>query len=231
MTAVVFDLDGVLVDSEAINRLAFEDYLAGLGLTASDELFAITLGRRPADFGLELAAALGRPLGEVEIGLAAATAARMRSTPLRAMPFAAEAVRALAGAGLPLGLASCSGSGFIGLALAELGVERDFTAIASGEDVERGKPDPEIYRLAAGRLGVLPCTCIAIEDSAPGIAAAQAAGMTCIGVANDLAGAGDLRGADAVAGDLRVAAELVLAGRRRREPQGMPGAARRAPRP
>ena len=210
MRAVIFDMDGVLVDSESINRLALDDYLIELDVRPSDELFAITLGRRLVDFVDELAAALGRPATEVSAGLQLATDARLRSAELAAMPFAREALATVAERGIVIGLASSSRPGFIRRVLAELEIEPYFAAIASGEEVERGKPHPAIYRLAATRLGVPPSACVAVEDSASGIAAAHRAGMTCIGVPNGLSRAAELDRADAVADNLRAAAEMLM---------------------
>lgn len=227
MRAVVFDLDGVLVDSESINRLAFDDYLTGLNVRPSDELFAITLGRRFVDFVDELAATLERPAADVGAGLQVATEARLSSAALTKMPFASEALATVARRDIRIGLASSSGLDFIHRALAELEMERYFVAIASGEEVELGKPHPAIYNLAAARLEVPASECVAIEDSAPGIAAAHRAGMICIGVPNGLGRAADLDQADAVADNLTIAVQMVTSGGIRLPPAPRnPGSAR-----
>jgi beta-phosphoglucomutase-like phosphatase (HAD superfamily) len=106
-------------------------------------------------------------------------------------------------------VASSSRREFIDRVLATLRIADAFAAIASGEEVVHGKPDPEIYELAAARLGVAPEDCVAIEDTPAGLASAAGAGMTTIAVPNALTADLDLSRADVVAADLREAAEVV----------------------
>ena len=91
-----------------------------------------------------------------------------------------------------------------------LGLSRVFAAIATGDEVARGKPDPEIYELVARRLAVPAPDCVAVEDTPAGVAAAAAAGMTTIAVPNMLTARLDLSRADAIASGLREAVALVL---------------------
>lgn len=211
MRPVIFDLDGVLVDSETVNRLAFDDYLGTLGIAPSARLFAITLGRRPVDFGAELGAALDHDAATVLTGLRAATEARLRESALEPMPGAGAALAAIAAGGRPVGLASSSERAFVEHALRTLGFADRFAALATGDEVAAGKPDPSLYLLAARRLGVEPRVCVAIEDSRAGAAAARAAGMFCVAVPSGLGEDPRPEEADAVVGDLGAAADLVLA--------------------
>ncbi|MDQ7088693.1 MAG: HAD-IA family hydrolase [Acidobacteriota bacterium] len=102
---------------------------------------------------------------------------------MAAMPGAVALVRRLAAAGLQLAVATSSGVASARSALQRLGVAQAFSALLTIEDVRRAKPDPEIYRLAARRLGLAPCHLVAVEDSPHGIAAARAAGLACIALA------------------------------------------------
>ena len=122
------------------------------------------------------------------------------------MPGAAEVVESLRADGRLLALATSSLAGFAARALDGLGLAGAFDAAVTGDEVGAGKPDPEIYALAASRLGVEPAACVAIEDTPAGVAAATAAGMTCIAVPHPLANRSGLAGAHVVADDLHTAA-------------------------
>lgn len=200
---VVFDLDGVLIDSEPLYESVMRAYVAGLGRDDVDELFALTLGRRERDFLPDLAAHLRLDAGEVRAGLAAATAPLL--TELESMPFATEAIASLHADGRRIAVATSSTTRFAQAALQRLEVERMVEALVAGDQVARGKPDPEIYLLAAERLGVSPAACFAIEDTPAGVDAARTAGMTCIAVPHALSPAAGLGGADAIVEDLSAA--------------------------
>jgi len=204
---VIFDLDGVLIDSEPLYELAFRSYLERIRREGNAELFAITLGRRQVDFLPELAERLGREPAELERGLEAALEPLLER--LEPMPYAAETVRSLRGDGRSLALATSSTAEFAARALRRLELESLFDALVTGEEVERGKPDPAIYELAAERLGVHTRSCVAIEDTPAGVAAAKAAGMSCIAVPHGLSSRAVLGEADVIAADLRDAAAQV----------------------
>lgn len=99
---------------------------------------------------------------------------------------------------MAVGLASSSPMYYIRAVLAKLGIEGCFQAVASGEEVPRSKPSPDVFLLAAERLGVQPCDCLVIEDSAHGVRAAGAAGMRSVGYVNPTSGQQDLSGADII---------------------------------
>jgi HAD superfamily hydrolase (TIGR01509 family) len=206
---VVFDMDGVLVDSEPLYEAAFRAYMESVGRPELGELFSITLGRRPAEFVPDLAEPLGRSPAEIYAGLAS-VADTMMEAELVAMPHARAAVERVAAGGRRLGLASSSSRAFIERVLRTLGISGRFSAVVSGDDVARGKPDPEIYRLAASQLDVAPQRCVAVEDTRTGVSAAAAAGMTVIAVPNRHTAAAELGQADAIVADLDEAAALIL---------------------
>ncbi|MEE8390018.1 MAG: HAD-IA family hydrolase, partial [Anaerolineae bacterium] len=101
-------------------------------------------------------------------------------TRLRACPGLTPLLDELTARGLPLGLATSGHRQYVNLALRTLELEDHFRAIATGDEVSRGKPAPDIYLLAAERLGVSPACCLALEDSLLGAESALAAGMACV---------------------------------------------------
>jgi sugar-phosphatase len=184
VAAVIFDMDGVLIDSEPLWRRAEREVFADQGLILSDDDCKRTMGLRTD----ELVAYWYRRhpwqgpsqavVGERINSLVAQLIAE-QGTPL---PGAVDAVRSTRGSGLPAGLASSSPLEIIGLVVRTLGLDGCFSVLCSAEDEERGKPDPAVYLTTAHRLGVPPGGCVAIEDSPRGVQAAVAAGMRVIAV-------------------------------------------------
>ena len=207
---VVFDMDGVLVDSEPVHERANAEYLAGLGVTLDQELSDDMMGRRVRELTDALAGRLGL---EPERVFADREAIfwRLLDQGLEAMPGLHAAVDRLARAGLPLAVASSGTRAYVDHVLERLEVRAAFDAVVSGEDVHRAKPDPEIYLLAADRLHADPGDCVAVEDTTHGIAAAHGAGMRAVAVTHPMNATLDLSAADAVVADLTAAAAWILA--------------------
>jgi HAD superfamily hydrolase (TIGR01509 family) len=182
--AVVFDLDGVIVESERIWDDARRELVARTGGTWKDEATRAMMGMSSPEWTRYLHDELGVPLPVEEIGPAVvAEMERRYRERLPLIPGAVDTVKALA-AEWPLGLASSSNRPIIDLVLAEAGIADAFAATVSSEEVAGGKPAPDVYLEAARRLGVDPAACVAIEDSTNGIRAAAAAGMTVIATPN-----------------------------------------------
>lgn len=183
--ACIFDMDGVLVDSGAHHREAWRVLLDELGATpARPDFWRLTIGR-PAEEAVPLL--LGRPVPEDE---ALRVAYRKRELYLdlarqgvRAVPGVAAFVETLARGGVPRGIGTSASRRDVDRALREIGLARHFDVVVSVEDVVWGKPDPEVYVLAARRLRVEPEACLVFEDSLVGVEAARRAGMRAIGVA------------------------------------------------
>jgi HAD superfamily hydrolase (TIGR01509 family) len=179
--AVVFDLDGVLIDSEPIWERVTRELLARYGRTFDRVIADQHMGMRLVDV---VAAVLEAHDLEVDAEVFARellddlVAEFERS--LVPMPGAEDALKLAASLGLAVGLATGSPRRAVDAVIARYGWR--FDTICTGDDVTRGKPAPEIYQLAAERLGVPPRACIAIEDSLNGGRAAKAAGMVCIAV-------------------------------------------------
>ena len=182
MNTVIFDLDGVLVDSEQVWDQSRRDVVDEHGGTWKDSATTDMLGMSSKEWPVYLIEQLGVPLSVEQIN-EAVVAAMLREyrKHLPLLPGAREAVERLARTHR-LGLASSSNRPVIDLVLDELGVAELFTATVSSEEVARGKPAPDVYQEALRRLGAETAT--AIEDSDAGLRAAHAAGLKVIAIPN-----------------------------------------------
>ena len=181
--AVVFDMDGLLLDTEILWHRAEEELFRRHGGTFSWDDKMVVIGTSFAFTARYFAERLGRPEAEgaalVNEMLTIMHAELQQDVAAR--PGAIELVARLRGR-LPLGLASNSPRLLVDTALATAGLLDVFDAIVTSDDVAHAKPAPDLYLLACERLGVPPADALALEDSASGVAAAKAAGMTCIAV-------------------------------------------------
>jgi HAD superfamily hydrolase (TIGR01509 family) len=182
--AVVFDLDGVLLDSEEIWDRAREELARKRGGRWHDQAQRDMMGMSSTEWSRYMHDVIGlsEPPEEINREVVGRLTELYREE-LPAIPGAREAVERLA-ARWPLGLASSSNRELIDLVLELLGVKHLFTATVSSEEVARGKPAPDVYLEAARRLGVDPSTAAAVEDSHNGILSAKAAGMRVIAIPN-----------------------------------------------
>ena len=181
--AVVFDMDGLLLDTEVLwqraegrlfarhgDEFTFEDKLTVMGTSAA---FTGEFYARRLDLPAEDAPQLIRELTELML--------EELQADVDARPGAIELVERLKGR-IPLGLATNSPRFLVDAALKSAGFTDAFDAVVSSDDVEHHKPAPDLYLLICERLGVSPQETLALEDTASGIAAAKAAGLTCIAV-------------------------------------------------
>lgn len=181
--AVLWDIDGVILDSAEQHRLAWRQLAKEHGFPYSDEAFWAGFGRRnsdviPAMFGVagppERIAALGERKEAIYRGLLAEQAA--------ALPGARELMAALHAAGYRQALGSSAPAENIRAIIALLDLGGWLDGYVSGESVEHGKPAPDIFLACAERLGVAPERCLVIEAAPAGVAAAHAGGMRCLAV-------------------------------------------------
>jgi len=182
--AVIFDLDGVLVDSEHVWDAVREELARERGGRWHDRAQADMMGMSSTEWSRYMHDVIGLPEPPQEID--AEVVRRMRERYAQELPLVdggVEAVRRLA-ADFRLGLASSSNRPLIDAVLERAGIAGLFEATVSSEEVERGKPAPDVYLEAARRLGVAPERCVAIEDSANGIRSAKAAGMRVVAIPN-----------------------------------------------
>jgi len=182
--AVLFDMDGLLIDSEPLWQQAETEVFATVGIELSVPMCLETRGRR-LDEVVEhwFARSPWRTPSRREV--AEAVVARVidlvseRGMP---KPGVAHAIEFFARRGLPLAVASSSHYAIIEIVLARLGIRERFAAVHSGESERFGKPHPAIFLGAASKLAVQPGRCLVLEDSPSGVAAAKEAGMRCIAV-------------------------------------------------
>lgn len=186
MIGVIFDNDGVLVDSEPLSLMAYRRALSEQGVELRQEDDWRYCGLTDADIVRAMRQDYGAVLdferfSERKKQLYFELAERY---PLRAFPGVRELVEDLRKRRIPYALASSGSLQKIQFNLEQSGLADLFPVIVSGEDFRRGKPDPEIFLCAAQRIGVLPSHCAVLEDSINGLLAARKAGCLAIGVAN-----------------------------------------------
>ena len=180
----MFDLDGVLVDSEHVWDEARMSLAEERGGRWTDNASRDMMGMSSLEWSRYMREEIGIDEEPAEISAEVVRRLeRIYRDELPLMEGAVESVERLA-ARWPLGLASSSNRELIDLALELSGLERLFAATVSSEEVARGKPAPDVYLETAGRLGVAPEKCAAIEDSENGILAAKAAGMRVLVIPN-----------------------------------------------
>ena len=182
--AVVFDLDGVVVDTEQVWDDVREQLVRERGGSWHEGAQAAMMGMSSPEWSRYMHDELGlaEPAEEINDEVVRRMLARYREE-LPLIDGAAAAVARLA-AGFPLGVASSSNRPLIEAVLERAGIAELFTAVVSSEEVPRGKPAPDVYLEAARRLGVSARRCAAIEDSSNGIRSAYAAGMRVLAIPN-----------------------------------------------
>ena len=181
---MVFDLDGVLLDSERLWDQARREVAIGHGAHWRADATAAMLGMSSVEWSQYMRDTLGVDLAPdriVELVVAGLLEQYRRRLPL--IPGAVAAVQRI-GRRWPLALASSAGRPVIDAVLAIAGLQHEFQATVSSEEVPRGKPAPDVYLEAARRLGQPPRACAAVEDSANGIRSALAAGLHVVAVPN-----------------------------------------------
>ena len=179
--AIIFDMDGLLVDSEPVWHEVEVELIESCGYTYLDEIRDESVGMRVDEFAVILQRHYPK-LGDSPAAIEAAITDRMLNLPpgrIKAMPGADDVIRFAAERGIPRAIASSSSQAiiehFVGLMRWEDLIPQRYSA----EYMERGKPAPDIYLHAAEQLGCAPENCLALEDSRFGTQAALAAGMTC----------------------------------------------------
>jgi HAD superfamily hydrolase (TIGR01509 family) len=181
--AVIFDMDGVLIDSGAHHRDAWRLLLGDIGVAPPADFWRVTIGRT-AEEAVPLL--LGRPVPPAEVSelaerkrtLYAQLAAR-GTRPVVGVPAFLET---LAGAGVPRAVATSASRNDADRLLTEVGLRRHFDVVVTAEDVRWGKPNPEVYLKAAAGVAVPSKACLVFEDSLVGVHAARNCGMRVIGL-------------------------------------------------
>ena len=183
---VIFDLDGVIVSTDRYHREAWQQLADELGLPFTEEQAQATRG---VDRMSSLAVVLGDHASEYSDEQKVAFATRKNEAykelikkikPTDALPGVDALLTALAAKGIPVAIGSASKNAEP--VLESLGIAKRFNAIVTGYDFKRGKPAPDVFLVAAERLGLPPSRCVVFEDAAAGVEAAHAGGMKAVGV-------------------------------------------------
>jgi beta-phosphoglucomutase family hydrolase len=181
--ALIFDMDGVIVDSNPTHRIAWVEYTRRFGIAATEDMQRRMYGRCNDEIVRDF---LGEGLSDREVLEHGAAKERLYRELMA--PHLSESVlpglREFLGVreSVPRAVATNAESANLDFVLDGVGLRSLFRVALSGEDVQRPKPDPEIYLLAASRLGAAPAECIVFEDSDAGVASGVAAGMRVVGV-------------------------------------------------
>ncbi len=207
IAAVIFDVDGLMADSEPLHRAAWHELGRQCGFPTYPTDAAESLGQRVID-NFRLRHAQGRfPQDPLELlDRYHEILIKLIRERLQPKPGLIEALACVRGQGWGCAAASSGDRVYIDVVLDVLGVRSSFQAVATGDEVAEGKPDPALYLLAAARLSVAPAACVALEDSPRGVQSAKAAGMRCIAVPE---GAADVSVADAVCESLFTAVDVL----------------------
>lgn len=206
---LIFDVDGVIADTESVNALAsikaFEDVIGLHGVRRED--FRDGLGRGSAEYVKAAARVHNVALTENQVALLTKARqenflTRLRDDPLPAFPGVLNLVHAaVSDPEFGVAIATSSTREKSGAVLQSAGVPFEQMPWITGDDISRKKPDPEVFLVAAARLGVVPANCVVIEDAPNGVQAARAGGFKCIAVTNSVP-ADELAAADHVVATL-----------------------------
>ncbi|MPZ98998.1 MAG: HAD-IA family hydrolase [Dehalococcoidia bacterium] len=201
--AVVFDLDGVLVDSEPVHYRALKAFVAPGELT--EETYLSIVGTSVEETMLWVRRTYGRtePIEEMRAASSALVYDELTRGPLQALDGARELVEAVVARGLRVAVASQSSPRWVEATLRSIGLDDLLTTVVTASEVAHGKPAPDIYLHAAERVGVEPAACLAIEDSDPGVRSASAAGLAVVQTRQTATAAPPMAQAHAVIDSLR----------------------------
>ena len=186
LAAVLFDMDGTLIDTEKVWEVAIRELARSYGGTLSDEARAAMLGTSSEETMRLLHADLDQPWRDPDEGAAwiNSRVEELFHQGVEWRPGARELLTAVRKAGLPTALVTNTGRSLVDIALRTLGPE-NFDAVVCGDEVDHAKPHPGHYLAAARALGVDPTRCVAIEDSPTGVASATAAGCAVIAIPHE----------------------------------------------
>lgn len=204
LKAVIFDMDGVIIDSEPIHFRVEKKLLGGFGIEVDDKFLSQYVGVSNPEMFADLKAKFNlensvNELLEMRLNLLLEELNETEQGPISGVR---ELIIDLVSHNVLLAIGSSSPRVFIEAVIKKLNLKQYFNVIVSGEDVEKSKPAPDIFLKAAGLLKVSPDECIVIEDSAAGTRAAAAAGIKCVGFANPHSGNQDLSKASVVVDDM-----------------------------
>jgi|694.fasta_scaffold00305_17 beta-phosphoglucomutase family hydrolase len=198
--AVIFDMDGTLVETTEDDFLAWNKLFLEYGRDLTFADYFPLLGKKSVDVVLHV---LGLEGEEAQVAMHRKMEyfeEIVRKNGIVTLPFVEAFLQEIQGLRIPIALATSSRTMKMKLVMKESGLAKYFSVFVTGEEVERGKPNPDIFLLAAERLNVPPDHCLVLEDAVNGVAAAKAAGMKCVAITSTHQNA-DLVNADLVIND------------------------------
>lgn len=212
--AVIYDVDGTMVNSEPLHIEAWESALRGFDhslLDLSEEFRATMAGKKPIVIADGMVSQLHLPVEpSVFLDTKSSIFLEKVTTELEGMPGVIESVNRLKNDGFVLAIGTSLDRDYINLVLARLGLESSFKVIVTGDQIKNGKPHPETYLAVSNQLGIVPNECVVLEDATSGIKSAKAAGAWCVAVENKNAVPQDTSEADVVVYSLNeVTADLI----------------------
>ena len=186
--AIIWDMDGTISDTQSLHAKVESELLSRYDIHLTpDEITAKYAGRKTSEFFVELLEAKGAKGYDVNALMAEKWEIATRHLDdIKAMPGVERLIKHACRNSIPQAVASASGSRYVAHVLERLEVRGYLNAVVSGDQVSKGKPDPEIFLEAASRMGVNPLCCVVIEDGVAGMIGAKAAGMRVIAFSNDL---------------------------------------------
>lgn len=204
--AVIYDVDGTMVDSEPLHVQAWDDALRQYAHKLPDlsEEFRSTMaGKKPIVIAGGMVDELGlRITPETLLQTKASIFMRLAGTGLKGMPGVVGSIKHFKAAGFRLAIGTSLHTEYIRLVLERLGVQTAFDIIVTGDDIKNGKPHPETYLTVVQKLELEPRECVVLEDAKSGIESAKAAGCYCVAIENPNALPQNTSSADVVVGTL-----------------------------
>jgi len=205
LKAVIFDMDGVLIDSEPIHFSIDKKLLSSLGLDVDERFLSRYVGVSNPEMLADVKKRFNLDYSILELlnKKSKLLLESLDEAPLQPIDGVKELVCDLVSHGVLLAVASSSPRAYIEAVIKKLDMQKYFQVVVSGEELEKSKPEPDIFLRAADLLGVEPGECVVIEDSSPGVEAAYRAGIRCIGFVNPNSGSQDLSKASVTVDDMR----------------------------
>jgi HAD superfamily hydrolase (TIGR01509 family) len=205
INAIIFDLDGVLIDSEPLHCKADTQLLGELGTDPPANYFDRFAGWKDATMweAIKTDYHITKSIDEIMTMQIPIKLNLLQEDDFKAIPGIVELLEDIKAVHIPIAIASSSPKIFIEAVVEKIGIRQYFSILLSGEEIERSKPEPDIFFKAALLLNVNPAECLVVEDSKSGTIAAKKAGMKCIGYQNFNSGNQDLSNADFIVNDIR----------------------------
>jgi HAD superfamily hydrolase (TIGR01509 family) len=199
--AVIFDMDGVIIDSEPFYQEVQIDLFQKMGITVPPEEYNTFIGAGMREMWnmIKFSRNLKQPIEElIELNNNVLLEYFKESAALVPTPHFTDFLASVLAVGMKTAVASSTAKPIIEVILKKLYVYNLFDIIVSGDEVEKGKPAPDIFLETAARLNVIPSECVVVEDSTNGVKAAKSAGMYCLGYHNPNSGSQDISAADEI---------------------------------